>query len=208
VGVTVGPDGGSHQALEDIALMRVLPRMTVISPCDALETEKAVIASANTDGPVYIRLVRDKIPVITAFETPFRIGKAQIFREERHADAVIIATGEMVYHALKAARRLSIGGRNISVMNLATVKPLDETAVTRIARECGAVVTAEDHQLAGGMGSAVAECLARTCPVPIEFVAVPDRFGQSGKSGELLKAYGLGENDIEAAVLRAIVRKR
>ena len=209
-GVSVGPDGGSHQGLEDIALTRVLPRMVVISPCDAIEAKKATIAAARTKDPTYIRLAREKTPLITTADTPFEIGKAQeFFRTSGKKPVVgIIATGALVHRALLAAKKLENEGLPSVVMNLATIKPLDTEAVARLAHEAGAIVTVEEHQIAGGMGSAVAECLARNFPVPIEFVGVHDKFGQSGTPLELLELYGMGEKDIIAAVKKAVLRKK
>lgn len=208
-GVSVGPDGGTHQAIEDIAIMRVVPNMVVLSPCDAIEAKKATIAAAKTNTPVYIRLAREKTPVITTEETPFEIGKAAVFfRPERGAPEVgIIATGALIYKALVAALRLEESGVRVSVLNLSTVKPIDEAAVVALAKETGALVTAEEHQIAGGMGSAVAEVLARRFPVPIEFIGVKDRFGQSGKPEELLEHYGMSVSHIKEAV-RKVLRFR
>lgn len=209
-GVSVGPDGGTHQAIEDIAITRVIPRMVVISPCDAVEARKATLAAAKTKDPTYIRLAREKTPVITTEDTPFEIGKAQIvFHPARNkkVDAAIIATGALLHKALKAAQELEAKGKNVSVMNLATIKPLDTTAIVRLAHDAGAIVTVEEHQIAGGMGSAVAECLAANLPIPIEFVGVKDNFGQSGKPEELIEHYGMGVDSIVEAVLRVIVRK-
>ncbi len=224
-GVNVGADGGSHQALEDIALMRVLPNMVVISPCDAIEAKKAIIAIAKTKNPSYIRLVREKSPVITNEDSHFAIGKAQIIFEhhvESNTKKVlhkivgeknivptvgIIATGPIVYKALMVARKLAQEGKNVSVMNISTIKPLDEDAVIKFAHKMGAIVTCEEHQLYGGLGSVVAECLSAHFPVPIEFVAIRDKFGQSGKAEELLEHYGLGEEDIYNAVKRVLLRK-
>ena len=205
-GVSVGADGGSHEMLEDIALARVLPRMVVISPCDAIEAKKATIAAARTNTPVYLRLARNPTPVVTTEETPFEIGKAQIFFEPvvGKPDVTIIATGEMVANALLAARVLEKDKIGVRVLNLATIKPLDKVAIARAASDSGAIVTVEDHQLAGGMGSAVAEFLATTNPVPMEFVAVHDRFGQSGTPDELIEHYGLGVKDIITAVKKSI----
>jgi len=217
-GVSVGPDGGSHQALEDIALMRVLPRMIVISPCDAVEARKATEAAADrsaadVDGAlsasIYLRLSRNPTPVITTDETPFEIGKAQIFygEEKEKADVGIIATGALVYKALRAAENLKKENINVTVLNMATIKPLDEKAVIALAKNCGAIVTVEEHQIAGGLGSAVAECLAQNHPTPIEFVGVRDEFGQSGTPEELIEHYGLGESGIIEAVKKVLARK-
>lgn len=218
-GVSVGPDGASHQALEDIALMRALPNMIVISPCDSFEAQKAVIAAAKNGKPTYIRLSRDKTPVITSEHTPFEIGKAAIiFKSEivgknsqlknSKYDLGIIATGSLLYRALSVAKRLENEGKSVMVMNLATIKPLDEHAVTRFAQETGAIVTVEEHQIAGGMGSAIAECLAKNHPVPIEFIGVKDQFGQTGTASELIEHYEMGESHIYAAAQRAMLRKK
>ncbi len=200
-GVSVGPDGGTHQALEDMALMRVLPRMTVISPCDAIEAKKATIAAAKMVGPTYIRLARDKTPVITTNETPFEIGKSQVFYRPNDKPQVgIIATGALVHKALLAAKRLETEGFAIKLLNLSTIKPLDEEAIVSLARETGAIVTVEEHQIACGMGSAVSEFLAKTYPVRIAFVGVNDRFGQSGEPEQLIEYYGMGADSIADAV--------
>lgn len=208
-GVSVGPDGGTHQATEDIALMRVLPRMVVISPCDSIEAKKATLAAAKTQEPTYLRLAREKTPIITTAETPFEIGKAQVFfaPPKGKADVGIVATGALVHKALCAARWLSEEGVRVKVLNLSTVKPLDEKAVVELARETGSIVTVEEHQIAGGMGSAVAEVLARRQPVPIEFVGVADLFGQSGTPEQLLEHYGMGEKHIKEAVRKVLKRK-
>lgn len=208
-GLSVGPDGGTHQAIEDIALMRVLPRMTVLSPCDAVEAKKAALASVKIPGPVYIRLSREKTPVMTTELTPFTIGKAGIFFEPEHgpADVGIIATGALVHYALRAAWALQASGKKVKVLNMATIKPLDKEAVLALAQETKAIVTVEEHQIAGGLGSAVAEYLASIFPVVIEFVGVRDEFGQSGTATELLAHYGLGISDIERAAEKAIRRK-
>ncbi|MFM2357862.1 MAG: hypothetical protein RJA61_599 [Candidatus Parcubacteria bacterium] len=207
-GISVGPDGGTHQAVEDIAIMRVIPHMVVISPCDSIEAKKATIASAKNGKPVYIRLAREKTPVMTTESTPFEIGKAQIFfGEEGNADVGIIATGALVYKALIVAKEFERKGKKVKVMNLATIKPLDEEAVIKLAKETGAIVTVEEHQIRGGMGSAVAECLAKHHPVPMEFIGVDDKFGQSGKPDELLEHYGMGVSHITDAVEKALSRK-
>ncbi len=209
-GISVGPDGGTHQAIEDLAITRVIPNMVVISPCDVHEARKATIACAQTPHPTYIRLAREKTPVITTEETPFEIGKAQlVFEPQNHerAEIGIIATGALLYKALKVAQELENQGKKVKVLNLATIKPLDEDAVWRLAHEAGAVVTVEEHQIAGGMGSAIAECLARNYPVPMEFVGVKDLFGQSGTPDQLLEHYGMGEKHIMEAVKKVLLRK-
>jgi transketolase len=192
-GLSVGPDGGSHQALEDIALSRVLPNMVVISPCDSIEAKKATIACSKTKDPTYIRLARNDTPIITTEETPFEIGKAQIFfaPEIGLAHVGIIATGPILYKALMAAKDLEKMGIKVKVMNLSTIKPLDEKAIIALAKETKAIVTVEDHQIAGGMGSACAECLAQNYPTLIEFVGVHDKFGQSGTPLELENKYDI-----------------
>lgn len=214
-GVSVGPDGGSHQALEDIAITRVLPRMVVISPCDAIEARKATIAAAKIDSPTYIRLAREKTPIMTTDDTPFEIGKAAIVFQTEDSSKIkgknnnvgIIATGSLLYKALKVAKKLQEEGKHVTVMNLATIKPLDEESIIKIAQHTHALVTVEEHQIRGGMGSAVAECLAAHFPVPIEFIGVKDQFGQTGKPEELLEYYGMGEKDIYAAAQRVMLRK-
>jgi transketolase len=205
-GVSVGPDGATHQAIEDIAIMRPIPNMTVLVPCDAVQTKKATLAAAALNGPVYVRFGREKSPVITTEHTPFEIGRAQIFREG--GDVAIVACGILVYNALMAADRLAQDGIECLVLNNHTVKPMDEPAVVAAAERCGAVVTVEEHQVAGGMGSRVAEVLAERHPVPIEFVGVRDRFGQSGDPLELIELYGMGIGSIEDAIRRALQRKR
>jgi transketolase len=206
-GVSVGPDGATHQAIEDIAIMRPIPRMTVVVPCDAVQTKKATLAVAAMEGPVYLRFGREKSPVFTTDETPFELGKAQVFRTG--ADVAIVACGIVVYEALIAAERLAReDGLECLVLNNHTVKPMDAPGVVAAATACGAVVTVEEHQVQGGMGSRVAEILAAQYPVPIEFVGVQDRFGQSGTPAELFVEYGLSPDAIRAAVLRAAARKR
>lgn len=209
-GISVGPDGGTHQAVEDIAITRVIPRMVVISPCDVVEARKATIACALTKDPTYIRLARNNTPIITTDQTPFVIGKGQVLFAPEHgkkADVGIVATGALVYRALKVAEALEKEGKSVKVVNLATIKPLDEELLWTLARETGAIVTVEEHQIAGGMGSAVAECLAKHAPVPMEFVGIKDEFGQSGTPDELLQHYGMGESHIKAAVSRVLLRK-
>ncbi|KKW35343.1 transketolase [Candidatus Adlerbacteria bacterium RIFCSPHIGHO2_01_FULL_54_23] len=205
-GVSVGPDGATHQALEDIALMRVQPNITVFSPCDSEEARKATIASVGVPGPVYIRLAREKTPIMTAPESPFVVGKAQVVYESEHTPEVaIFATGPLLYNALLAAKELEHAVPAI-VVNIHTIKPLDREVVA-IAKSVGAVVTVEEHQIAGGLGGAIAEALAQECPVPIEFIGVRDRYGESGEPEELIEHYGMGVSHIAAAVKKAISRK-
>ena len=206
-GVSVGPDGATHQAIEDIAIMRVIPHMTVVVPCDAEQTKKAAVALSEMWGPVYLRFGREKSAVITTGETPFQVGKAQTFREGD--DVAIVACGILVYNALVAADRLAReDGIECRVVNNHTVKPMDEAAIVDAARTCGAVVTVEEHQKHAGMGSRVAEILAQRYPVPIEFVGVEDTFGQSGDPAELIEYYGMGADAIAQGARRAHKRKR
>jgi transketolase len=198
-GISVGPDGGTHQAIEDIAITRVIPRMVVISPCDAIEAKKATIALAKTDTPVYLRLAREKTPIMTTINTPFEIGKAQIVWESKKPVVGIIATGALLYKALEAAKELE-GKVEVEVMNLSTIKPLDEKAVITLAKKAGKIITVEEHQVHGGMGSAVAECLAANFPVPMKFIGVQNEFGQSGTPEELIEHYGMGKNAIVKAI--------
>lgn len=214
-GISVGPDGGTHQAIEDLAITRVIPNMVVISPCDSIEAKKATIACAKTKFPTYIRLAREKTPVITTEDSPFEIGKAQLLfspEGDKKADVGIIVTGSLVYKALKVAENFEKeGGKlglRVKVLNLSTIKPLDEEAVWRLAHETGAIVTVEEHQIAGGMGSAVSECLAKHYPAPIEFIGVKDKFGQSGTPEELIEHYEMGEIHIREAVKRVVLRKK
>ncbi len=195
-GVSVGPDGGTHQALEDIALMRVLPRMTVIAPCDAIEAKKATLALAKHMGPAYLRLAREKTPIITTLDTPFEIGKANLLLDSRSPKVALISCGSLVYNALMAAKQLGEEGIETLVLNLHTIKPLDTEAILDVVKRAGKVVTIEEHQVAGGMGSAVAEFLAENYPVPMRFIGVRDQFGQSGTPEELFEHYGMGVRDI------------
>ena len=208
-GVSVGPDGGTHQALEDIAIMRVMPNMDVFSPCDAIEAKKVTIALTKTAKSAYLRLLREKTPVVTTEETPFNPNKAEIFwlPEVGLAQVGIIVTGGLIHKALSAAKDLELEGIKTKVMNLVCIKPLDKEAVLALARECKAIVTVEEHQVAGGMGSLIAEVLAQHFPTPIEFIGVKDSFGQSGKSEELIEHYGLGKDAIKEAVKKVLKTK-
>jgi len=207
-GISVGPDGATHQAIEDIATMRVMANMRVIVPCDAIEARKATIAAAKIWGPVYLRFARERTPVITTEDSPFIPGKAEIFWQSKKPQAAIIACGPLVYQALLAARALAQTGIGTVVLNNHTVKPMDEKKIVEVAKRCGAVVTVEEHQVMGGMGSAVAEVLAKTCPTPMEFIGLQNVFGESGAPDELIEKYGMGQKDIEAAVKRVIKRKK
>lgn len=205
-GVSVGPDGATHQALEDIAITRVLPNLTVVVPCDAIETKKATMAALLVPGPVYFRFAREKTPVITTPQSHFEIGQAEILTQ-LGTDAAIVACGPLVYQSLVAAEELAQENIKVTVVNNHTIKPLDVATLEEIARSCGAVVTVEEHQIMGGMGSAVAECLAQCYPVPMEFVGMPDTFGQSGEPEELLEKYGMSVTHIKQAVKKVILRK-
>ncbi len=196
-GVSVGPDGATHQMLEDIGLMRMLPGMTVIAPGDAEEARKAVVAAAKTDGPVYLRFARAATPVFTTSETPFEIGKALVLFESEAPQVALLSTGALSHAALVAARALAESGIGVLVLHVPTIKPLDAEAVLAAARRAGRVVTIEEHQAAGGFGSAVAELLAQNHPVPMRVLGVADTFGQSGEPGELLRQYGLDASHIE-----------
>jgi transketolase len=205
-GISVGPDGATHQAMEEFAIMRALPNMSLVVPCDFQEARKATKASAARPGPVYIRFGREDVPVVTDESTPFTFGKGEIFGEG--TDLTIVACGTMVYEALRAREELAKEKISARVVNMHTVKPLDGELLVRCAKETGAVVTAEEHQVNGGLGGAVAEVIVREHPVPVEMVAVWDRFGQSGKPSELMDAFGLRAKDIVAAAKRALARKR
>jgi transketolase len=198
-GVSVGPDGATHQMLEDIALMRALPHMTVIAPIDAEEARKAVIAAAQTNGPVYLRFGRSATPMLTTKETSFQIGKALKLWTSDAPKLAILSTGSLGYTALLAARALAEKGVESIVLHVPTIKPLDEAAVLDAAKHAGRVLTVEEHQAAGGFGSAVAEFLSEHHPVPIKRLGVQDQFGQSGSPEELLAHYGLDAFHIEEA---------
>jgi transketolase len=201
-GITVGADGATHQALEDIALMRVLPNMTVLSPCDAIETRKATIAAAKLNKPCYIRFPRVDCPVITTSETPFEIGKAEIFKEGK--DLTIIATGQLVYQALIAAEKLEEHKISCRVINVSTIKPLDTKCILYAAEETRAIVTLEEHQIAGGLGSAVTELVSEYFPVPVIRMGIKDKFGESGTPEELMEKYGLTEEEIIKTVTKVL----
>lgn len=204
-GVSVGPDGATHQAIEDIAIMRAIPKITVIAPCDAIEARKATLALLDVEGPCYVRFAREKTPVFTTEETPFEIGKATVFREGN--DAAIIACGPLVYNALIAAEELSKEGFDVRVINSHTIKPLDGKTILSAAKECEAIVTIEEHQITGGLGGAVAEYLSETHPTIIERVGVRDQFGQSGAPQELVEHYGMGIQSIKEAAKKVLKKK-
>lgn len=204
-GISVGPDGATHQAMEDIAITRVLPRMTVLVPADAIEARKATIAAAKINGPVYIRLARDKTPQFTTEETPFAIGRAFVFRQG--SDCTIAAAGPQVYYALEAAEMLAQENIQCEVINLVSVKPLDEKTLLDSVKKTGCIVTAEEHQIMGGVGSAVSEVLSQSHPVPQEFVGMPDHFGESGTPAELIAKWGMDSKAVANAVRRVLKRK-
>lgn len=204
-GVSVGPDGATHQALEDVAITRVLPNLIVVVPCDALEARKCVVALGRTKGPAYFRLGRSNTPVITTQQTPFQIGKAEIFKEGK--DVAIIATGPALYSGLVAAMELEKENVSVMVINNHTIKPIDEQTIIQAAKKCGAVVTLEEHQIMAGCGSAVCEVLAQNYSVPVEMVGMPNSFGESGQPEELLKKYGMDKETIKEAVRKVLKRK-
>lgn len=207
-GISVGPDGGTHQAIEDIAIMRVMPNMIVLSPCDAVQARMATRALANIKKPAYLRLAREKTPVMTTEATPFEIGKAQVmYTPDGLAHVGVIATGALLHRTLLAARDLEKKGIRVKVLNIHTIKPLDTEAIFALAKETRALVTVEEHQKIGGLGSAVAEFLVQKLPTPIEMIGVDDHFGQSGKPDELIEHYGMGREAIKAAITRAVNRK-
>lgn len=201
-GVSVGPDGATHQMLEDMGLMRMLPHMTVLNPCDAEEARRVVVAAASYDGPVYIRFGRSNVPVFTTTETPFEIGKALTLWKSGKPKVALMATGSMSFNALTAARALESDGVGTIVLHHASVKPLDEDAIVAAAKMAGKVITIEEHQVHGGFGSAVAEVLAKKYPVPMEFIGLQDEFGQSGDPDELIEHYGLAAPHIAEVARR------
>ena len=205
-GISVGQDGATHQAMEEIAIVRSIPNLQMVVPCDYWEAYRATIAAAARPGPVYIRFGREDVPVVTAEDTPFTFGRGEVFAEGH--DLTVVACGVMVYEALRAREALLERGVAARVVDLHTLKPLDTGLLERCARETGAIVTAEEHQVNGGLGGAVAEAIVRSHPVPMEFVAVMDRFGRSGRPDELMDAFGLRAKDIVAAAGRVLERKR
>ena len=204
-GVTLGEDGATHQTMEDIALMRAIPGMVVINPCDYNQTKNATIAAAKYDGPVYLRFGRPSWPNFTGADEPFEIGKAYVMNEG--TDVTLVATGHLVWESLQAAEALEAEGISAEVINVATIKPLDEAAILASAAKTKAVVVAEEHNTAGGLGEAVAAVLAAGCPVPMEFINGGDRWGQSGTPKELIAAYGLDAAHIAEAARKALGRK-
>ena len=206
-GLMTGPDGATHQATEDLALMRVLPNMQVFAPGDALETKRIVKAAAYTRLPAYIRLARPVVPSLTSLETPFEVGRIYVFWEHEAPQASIISCGPMTYYALFAAQALAQENINVEVLHCPTIKPCDTKTIIDHTKVSGVLVTVEDHQIAGGLGSLVAECLVQEYPLPMEFVGVKDRFAESGQPEELFDKYELQAEDIVAAVKRTLKRK-
>ena len=207
-GIITGPDGATHQATEDIAMMRALPNMQVWCPCDAIEAKKAVLAAARVWGPVYLRFSRPPTPVITTEETPYLPAKAEIFWQSKKPDVLIIACGHLVYQALLAAKELEREGIGVIVLNNHTLKPIDHKTIALLAGKCQAVVTVEDHQIIGGLAGAVAEVLANYAPTPVEFIGLQNVFAESGDPDDLIEKYGLGVQSIASAAKKAITRKK
>lgn len=205
-GISVGPDGATHQALEDIAMMRALPNMIVIVPADSIEAKKATLAIAKNNKPSYLRLSRDKVPIITTENSPFEVGIAEVLNHG--TDVSIIACGQMVYMALMVAKTLEEEKISVRVINCHTIKPLDSKTILNAAEETGAIVTAEEHQINGGLGGAIAEIVSQSYPVPIKRIGIEDTFGESGSSLELLKKFGLTQENIKKAVLEVLRQKR
>lgn len=201
-GISVGPDGSTHQALEDMALMRALPNMVVVCPADSIEAKKATQALAKNGKPSYLRLSRDKVPTVTTEETLFDLGKAEVFCEG--TSATIIACGQMVYRALICAKKLEESNISVRVINMHTIKPIDKEAIIKAAEETGAIVTVEEHQVNGGLGGAVAEVVSQNFPVPMKIIGIEDRFGESGDPQDLLEKFGLTVENIKDATLKVM----
>jgi transketolase len=204
-GISVGPDGATHQVLEEVAFLRTLPHMTLVVPCDYVEARKATIAIGEKTGPAYIRFGRSPVPLFTTDDTPFELGRANVLRQGN--EVALIACGSMVWEAMIAAEKLAEIGVEARVINCHTIKPLDAQTITEAARDCGAIVTAEEHQVHAGLGGAVAEVTAKNFPVPIEFVGVKDTFGGSGEPEELMEKFGLTWREIYASALTAMRRR-
>jgi transketolase len=205
-GISVGPDGATHQMLEDIALMRVLPKMVVIVPCDSVEAEKATLAMAKDKRPNYLRLAREATPVITTADTPFEIGKAYVFSPG--SDVTIIATGTMTYQAMKAAEQLYKDGIEAEVVHVPTIKPLDSETILKSVKKTGAVVTVEEAQIIGGLGGAIAELIGEEYPVPLKRIGMKDHFGESGTPDELIEHFGLDANHIRLTAIHLVGLKK
>lgn len=207
-GISAGPDGATHQAIEDIATMRVLANMRIFVPCDAIEAKKATIAASQISGPIYLRFTREKTPIITTEETPYMPGRADIFWESKKPQVLIVGCGQLLYNMLIAAKDLQKEDIGTIVLNNHTVKPMDEKKIIELAKKCDAVLTVEEHQVVGGMGSAVAEVLAKNYPVPMEFIGMQGVFGESGEYHELIEKHGMGVKGIKAAVKKLLKRKK
>ena len=206
-GISVGPDGATHQATEDVAIMRAMPNMKVFVPCDSVEGEKATLAAAQLWGPVYLRFQREKTPIMTTKDTPYAPGKGLVMWQSKKPEVLIIGMGAILYNGLLAARDLEKEKIGSIVLNIHTVKPLDEKKIAELAKKAGAVISIEEHQVQGGLGGAVAETLARYCPVPMEFIGMQDTFGESGAPAELIEKFKMTSDDIVAAAKKAIKRK-
>ena len=204
-GLTLGEDGATHQVLEDIGMMKMLPGMVVINPCDYNQTKAATIAIAKHDGPVYLRFGRPKMPVFTPADQKFNIGEAVMLNEG--TDVTIVATGHLVWEAIEAGHILTEMGINAEIINIHTIKPLDASAILKSVEKTGCIVTAEEHQMNGGLGDSIAQLLARKRPKPLEMVAVNDSFGESGKPSDLMEKYGLTRSDIVKSVKKVLTRK-
>lgn len=203
-GIMTGPDGATHQATEDIAITRVWPNISVFVPCDAIEAKKITLEAAKINGPIYLRYTRDKTPVITTPETPFDKNKIQIFWVSEAPKVTIFACGYMLYYALLAAKSLETKGINVLVANVATIKPTDENTIVQLAKQTGKVITVEDHQITGGLGSMIAEILAKKHPTLMGFIGLQDTFAESGNWKDLIKKYKMDEEAIEEAVMRMV----
>ncbi len=211
-GISVGPDGATHQALEDMAITRALPNMVVVCPTDAIEAKKATQAIARHPQPCYMRLSREKVPVITTEQTPFEIGKAEVFMDgpstgSGRSQVAVIACGQMVYRSLLVAKELEKHKISVRVINCHTIKPLDKDTILKAAEECGTIVTVEEHQIHGGLGSAVAEVVSQNFPVPMKIIGVEDKFGESGEPNELLEKFGLTKEAIIKAITHVLRMK-
>lgn len=206
-GIMTGPDGATHQATEDIAITRCWPGIDIYVPCDSVEAKKATIASADTDGPVYLRYTRDKTPVMTTHDSPFEKGKMYDFWISENPQTTIFSMGYMTHYALLAAKELETEGINTLVINVPTIKPLDNEAIAHFTQDSKAVVSVEDHQIMGGLGSAISESLSQHNPLPMEFIGLQDIFAESGTPKELVEKYGMGKDSIKQAVKRVIGRK-
>lgn len=206
-GLMTGPDGATHEATEDIAIMRALPNMRVFVPCDAIQAKQATLAAGKLWGPTYIRFSREKSPTLTTEATPFTAGKAEVFWQSKKPEVAIIVTGILTHNAMVAAKELDEEGVGSVVLNVHTIKPLDEKKIAEVVKKCGAVVSVEEHQIHGGLGDAVAGSLTRSYPAPQEFIGMQNTFGESGNPWDLVNKYGMGVKDIKAAAKKAIRRK-